>query len=706
MTTPVPPIATVALLALSVALAGCASDGHGPLLPGPDRAEATLGEAEITAIGEILMLEDHRRYDDAAFRRHLGSTSVEVRRRAVTAAGRIGNRGAVALLMRALAEDPAAPVRADAAFALGELGDTSAAVIAALDHAVPSYWVPVREPEVAIVVEILGALGKLGTPAAGRLVGAALLETNPALRENTRRVAAEALLASWRFGEATPVPRIAAFLEDEDPGIRWRAAYALSRSGRSDGVPYLLGRVGDPEHRVRAYAVRGLARDPARAAGVADSARALLAYALGDPHPHVRINALGALASHQESASVADMAPLLRDEDPNVAVAAAAALGRLGRPAADALAAGVRDASLPGPVRGAALAALAAVDPGSARPLVAGWAAGDQAARWYAARALASLGWDTAREVLTTLAADPDPRVAIAAIEAAGTLAADSALPRAAAGGIRAALTERTGADDLRVATVAAAALAPVATSAETEPLLALYGRAAGLGTPSGRAAAIAALEALGALGAERAAAASSFFRRYPAPPDRWVHRVAADTLGPGWGMPPAAVASDDPAFYADIARRYIADRLEDGEGPIAVLSTAAGTFEVRLLATEAPLTVANFVDLASSGYYDAGVWHRVVPNFVLQDGAPAGYASGGPGWAIRDEINRVRYERGTMGMALSGPDTGGSQWFITHSPQPHLDGGYTVFGRVVEGMDVADRVVQGDAIHSIRIRR
>ena len=113
-----------------------------------------------------------------------------------------------------------------------------------------------------------------------------------------------------------------------------------------------------------------------------------------------------------------------------------------------------------------------------------------------------------------------------------------------------------------------------------------------------------------------------------------------------------------------------------------------------------------NFVRLAERHYYAGTRWHRVVPNFVLQDGDPTGTGNGGPGYAIRDEINPVRYLRGTMGMALSGPDTGGSQYFITHSPQPHLDGGYTVFGRVVRGMETADRVIQDDPITSIEIKR
>jgi cyclophilin family peptidyl-prolyl cis-trans isomerase len=95
---------------------------------------------------------------------------------------------------------------------------------------------------------------------------------------------------------------------------------------------------------------------------------------------------------------------------------------------------------------------------------------------------------------------------------------------------------------------------------------------------------------------------------------------------------------------------------------------------------------------------------HRVVPHFVIQDGDPTGTGSGGPGYSIRCEYNRLRYEPGRVGMALSGKDTGGSQWFITHSPQPHLDGRYTVFGQLLEGWDVLERLEQGDRIQSLTV--
>jgi cyclophilin family peptidyl-prolyl cis-trans isomerase/HEAT repeat protein len=136
-----------------------------------------------------------------------------------------------------------------------------------------------------------------------------------------------------------------------------------------------------------------------------------------------------------------------------------------------------------------------------------------------------------------------------------------------------------------------------------------------------------------------------------------------------------------------------------------AVLKTDKGELTIELFPEDAPLTVDNFINLAKSGYFNGLEIHRVVPNFVVQDGDPRGDGSGGPGWQIRCEINQLTYERGTVGMALSGKDTGGSQWFVAHSPQPHLDGGYTVFGRVNEkGMEVVDKLVRGDRIISIKI--
>lgn len=136
-----------------------------------------------------------------------------------------------------------------------------------------------------------------------------------------------------------------------------------------------------------------------------------------------------------------------------------------------------------------------------------------------------------------------------------------------------------------------------------------------------------------------------------------------------------------------------------------AVLTTEKGAFTIIFTPEDAPLTVDNFIKLARSGYFNGLTVHRVVANFVMQDGDPRGEGNGGPGWSIRCEVNMLPYDRGAVGMALSGKDTGGSQYFVTHAPQPHLDGGYTVFGHVNEtDMKVVDNIVRGDKILSVRI--
>ncbi|HRH40073.1 MAG TPA: peptidylprolyl isomerase [Pyrinomonadaceae bacterium] len=136
-----------------------------------------------------------------------------------------------------------------------------------------------------------------------------------------------------------------------------------------------------------------------------------------------------------------------------------------------------------------------------------------------------------------------------------------------------------------------------------------------------------------------------------------------------------------------------------------AVFSTTKGNFTIDLTPEDAPLTVDNFIKLAKSNYFNGISVHRVVPNFVMQDGDPRGDGNGGPGWSIRCEVNMLGYGRGAVGMALSGKDTGGSQWFVTHAPQPHLDGGYTIFGQVNEtNMKVVDAIVRGDKILKVTI--
>jgi peptidyl-prolyl cis-trans isomerase B (cyclophilin B) len=137
----------------------------------------------------------------------------------------------------------------------------------------------------------------------------------------------------------------------------------------------------------------------------------------------------------------------------------------------------------------------------------------------------------------------------------------------------------------------------------------------------------------------------------------------------------------------------------------IATFDTDRGTVRAELFPEKAPLTVANFVNLARRGFYDGLKFHRVIPDFMVQGGCPQGTGTGGPGYRFEDETtNGVRHERGVLSMANAGPNTNGSQFFITHVATPWLDGKHTVFGKVTDGMDVVDKIAQGDTIKSVRI--
>jgi len=153
---------------------------------------------------------------------------------------------------------------------------------------------------------------------------------------------------------------------------------------------------------------------------------------------------------------------------------------------------------------------------------------------------------------------------------------------------------------------------------------------------------------------------------------------------------------------YRDLARRFLTGPDSLARPHVIIDTEGRGLIEVELLGPDAPLTVANFLRLVARRFFDGNRWHRVVPNFVVQDGDPRGDGFGSPGGAIRDEINRNRYDAPMLGMALSGPDTGMSQWFINLSAQPHLDGTYTVFGKVVAGTATLFRITQGDAIRTV----
>ena len=143
----------------------------------------------------------------------------------------------------------------------------------------------------------------------------------------------------------------------------------------------------------------------------------------------------------------------------------------------------------------------------------------------------------------------------------------------------------------------------------------------------------------------------------------------------------------------------------EPAKSPRAIIEMAAGKIVVEFYEKDAPGTVANFIKLAKQGYYNGLSFHRVVPGFVAQGGDPKGDGTGGPGYTIKDEVNTRKHLTGTMAMAkTAAPNSAGSQFYITLAPQPALDSGYTVFGQVVEGMDVVMKIKRGDIMTKVTV--
>ncbi|MDD5093036.1 MAG: peptidylprolyl isomerase [Dehalococcoidia bacterium] len=137
-----------------------------------------------------------------------------------------------------------------------------------------------------------------------------------------------------------------------------------------------------------------------------------------------------------------------------------------------------------------------------------------------------------------------------------------------------------------------------------------------------------------------------------------------------------------------------------------ATIETDKGTIELELYPAHAPKTVNNFAFLAGEGFYDGVLFHRVINNFMIQGGDPTGTGRGGPGYKFEDELkgNPLKHEKGVISMANAGPNTNGSQFFITHSPQPHLNGHHTVFGKVIKGQNVVDTICQGDRMLKVTV--
>jgi cyclophilin family peptidyl-prolyl cis-trans isomerase/HEAT repeat protein len=682
---------------------------------------------------QITKAEDERRWDNA-LRLLFESPSTTIRARAALAAGRIGAESSIGALTELLEKDTDPGVRAMAAFALGETESATAAAV---------LLTTLKNSSGELKARVIEALGKIAgalpreQEARQKELGAAIIS---ALKSETapqqKQFIIFGLTAALRSRQADAGPTIAKFLSHPDARVRADAGNVLARLRLKDGNEQLRRLVAadlDPIVRANAARVLGITEDK-------QSLEALVSRAISDSDSRVRVSAIRALASLKDpraaepllkrGQTLSEQANNQSNKNPgstNEVLEIATTLGRLlAQKNDEAAIEWLRKAneSLNHTAPEIELA-FVRIAPST---YLANFGAPEQAKRkvqetillnWRAASGIAAgLGEfsalpesvtnkaelaASAQELLRALLDYRNSGLTINTLVAVHSEYAIPDVLRALAafkpqdlGAVARAHLKDT---DVVVRGAAADLLGNLAASEENT-------RALGEAWPQAANDVLndAALSILDALGKQKSAAANELLKEGLKSGDYLIRRRAATLLEANGAGDFLTRIGTVQSRNTDADYRRALGRI--GRSVRAVVTTSKGSFTIDLLPDAAPLTVDNFVQLAQREYYRNVTIHRVVPNFVIQDGDPRGDGNGGPGYQIRCEINQLLYDRAAVGMALSGKDTGGSQWFVTHSPQPHLDGGYTVFGRVIAGMDVVDKIVRGDLIQSIVIRQ
>jgi len=662
----------------------------------------------------IIQLEDERNLNGDELTELLKHASAAVRERAALAIGRIGDKRGADALIELFNQDQDMNVRAMAAFALGELEDAKA--ISSLGSAISPLLAPPhnRDEPPLVRARVCEALGKilsagrspkaldLGIAIDADTIAKQLSDPQAKLSADEKLLTSLAITALMRLQVSVSVEPLTRQLKSADADIRAQAANALARLRQSieGAVPDLIEALNDGDANVRANAARAL--------GVSKDARAVkpLIKLLDDESEQARANTVRALAAFNDNRAVEPLLALgktllgqwpkttpARAPQVNLLLEVATTLGAIKDERSAPFLGRLRTEGGVGANREVEIAIarlgekefFASFDAGSA-PL------GDWRRIANLASALGELGTEKAQNLLFLLLAESDH----GKLDARALPATLRALAKFKPARMPNILSQQASLRDVGVRATAASLLGDLQSDENFDALINVLAQSR---TDAENDAKLAALSSLSKYKSARAieAVKSALDDR-----DHLVRRHAVDLLkqmGAGDFSDRVGVVQTGhgKAFYQRVAARL-------DKKVTATIHTAKGRIRIELFPQDAPITVDSFITLARKGFFNGLTFHRVVPNFVIQGGDPRGDGEGGPGYQIRCEINARPYVRGAVGMALSGKDTGGSQFFITHSPQPHLDGGYTVFGQVVGGLAVVDRIARGDVIRRVEI--
>lgn len=687
--------ASIALLFGVIGIVACTTAT--PPAPAESTSPASPPAAYGLTVAEearILALEDRREYSPELVTKWTNHPNPLHRLRIALALARIGphtfvdanddrerdNEPRVGIAeLATLSKDSDRRVREMSAFALGEIGD---------QRGTETLWRLTADNDFGVAAEAIEALSKLGAdPRRGEdHLNRYLWMTDAKWPEGPR---ARAIRFLFRFNDDRASAAAVDALAATSGAVRQEAAYTLSRRAYAPARAALELLVSDPNVLTRAYAVAALGR-------IGDgSSMERLVEALGDEHPWVRTNAAVAMSrvgvtakGSRVSVHIGRILAASNDPDPGVRANSIDLLGLY----------------------------LELID--SRNRLLDILKNGTQVEREQAAGAIAK-HFTPDSEMFRALDGDLSPWAIVRVLEATATLPHGPAMRAKYASSpdplVRAAVLGAIQDDQVDAEIDIIRANLPdadviVRTNAldrymhvtidPADAWLAVFERAeqAERKTPMNDAR----LSAIRGIAERKNPKRDEFLHGLLNDSDPVVRRLASDLIveklnGLRTAYTPLPVTRRQ-SDYEEIVRWSRAPHT-------ATIHMTRGKIELALTTQDAPMTAWNFAQLAKKKFFDNTSFMRVVPNFVVQGGDPRNDMNGGPGYAIRDEINLQKYTRGAVGMALSGPDTGGSQFFITHSPQPHLDGGYTIFGRVYDGMNgVVDQTERGDRVQTITI--
>jgi cyclophilin family peptidyl-prolyl cis-trans isomerase/HEAT repeat protein len=632
----------------------------------------------------IAILENERKLEaepDVKLSSFFKSNDANIRSRAILAAGRIGNPGILPAL-QPLLKDPIADVRTELAFALGQIHSRKG---------LPLAIALLKDPDENIKRLAIESLGKIGALES-------VSEITPFLDHQQQAIREQAALALALIKDRNTTQLLIDKAKKEDPA-QWSYVYALYRLADRRAIPVLHEVLanpsqspssGDPSSILFALKALWALKEPLNDAEY----KSLLQHS----DQRIRQNALDVAAAAGKNNVCNAIQNAMATADINTRSKSVEAMGTLGCGTIDEKFKLLSDPDVT--IRAAAIQLIQKQEKDELLPIFQHAVSDDSwIVRAQAARAIPGMGRDYALLLLEKLMADQDSAVRLAAIESLGEYMPQSAEM----------LEPLLKSADFTIRATAADILSKSGDPKYIPMLIDAYAMSSDPAEIEGRTSI---LDALALYHDSRVVSALTAALKDP---EYTVRQKAIEALkkvnGNELFQDGKLHPLDDFLFSSgkvtmETQSKYPADLGKPVPDFLAEMQLEKGMVVIRLLGKEAPIHVLNFKNLAEKKFYDGLRIHRVVPNFVIQGGDPRGDGWGSAGMILHDQMNRLVYKRGSVGMPLAGKDTGGSQFFITMSRQPHLDGNYTIFGEVISGMEFVDSTQIGDVIKSVRIKQ